>query len=548
MLRSTRGRCASAFVLLGLLAIVVAPAYADETQSAGSRFEQPLMQMHADGIPTLHSIITPVNTGGGPVGAPRGTCPPEVQTYSDTPFDGHGTVTFPAGMVEQEIAAVTYTVPPTNWPLIVRTGEILWGQNHLNDTTTAYTFLVWQGAPNTGTLIASYSSDDVVLDHIRLPNAGSQVVNLAVTIDPGDADQIIVMNDGSNKFSIGFRIDSHNNPPASPCSEPCLGLGTLPAICCPPDENSNAWPGMDAMGPGEYGTQEWLYARTCPGATGLCSLAVDSGWHTLASLPSTGSGGEDYLNDWAIRVTYEPFNCVVPTGACCKPDGTCEELTADACSTASGIYEGDGTPCSAVQCPQPTGACCFMPTGCVVLTEGDCDGAQGFWSGPGTDCSTTVCFPTGACCMPDGSCQDEVLDTDCLGMNGSFNGDGSVCANISCPQPQGACCLTTGFCLVLDQASCAQIPDSQWLGLGTDCTDADMNGTADDCEGGNPCDGVLQGDFDGSGTVDGDDLEGLIQAIMSGSPSQGEICAGDFNGNGSLDVGDIAGMVSALLN
>jgi len=41
---------------------------------------------------------------------------------------------------------------------------------------------------------------------------------------------------------------------------------------------------------------------------------------------------------------------VPPDGACCLPDGTCQELTERLCSVASGIYQGDGTSCSDITC------------------------------------------------------------------------------------------------------------------------------------------------------------------------------------------------------
>ncbi len=39
-----------------------------------------------------------------------------------------------------------------------------------------------------------------------------------------------------------------------------------------------------------------------------------------------------------------------PTGACCKPDGTCETLTSGACAAASGLYRGNGSLCAGADC------------------------------------------------------------------------------------------------------------------------------------------------------------------------------------------------------
>lgn len=531
--------CLVAACAVGLMSISM--AHADESELGGSRLAMPLMHVDVANVPTMQVILSP--GGGGPGAAPRGVCPPEMQTYSDIPFQGEFPIALPPGMVEQEIAAVTYTVPAANWPIVLRTAEILWGQTHFNSTTTEYTLLVWQGEPNASAPTDSFSSDGDTLPHITLPFQAAQAVNVQVTIDPGDPDQIIIQNNGTNKFTVGFRIDAHNNPPITTCS---CGLGLLPAICCPPSDLSNAWPAMDQVGPDPaHAADQWLFARDCPGSTGFCGSLVNPGWHRFNNstvLPP------NFFNDWAIRVTYEPLNCVQPMGACCASIGTCTEGTETACNQTGGTYQGDDTLCANVNCPQPTGACCFMPSGCVDLTESNCTGASGTFSGIGTACATTICFPTGVCCMPDGSCLEAVLDTNCAAMGGTFFGDGTVCAGVNCPQPVGACCLSTGFCLDLEEVLCAQIPNSQWQGMGTDCTDADMNSIADDCETGDPCTGLTLGDYDSSGGVDGADVQGFVGALISGSPTPDDVCRGDFNVSGGLDAGDVPGMVSALLN
>jgi hypothetical protein len=38
------------------------------------------------------------------------------------------------------------------------------------------------------------------------------------------------------------------------------------------------------------------------------------------------------------------------TGACCFPDGSCEDLTEEACEAADGEYQGDGTDCESDEC------------------------------------------------------------------------------------------------------------------------------------------------------------------------------------------------------
>lgn len=53
-------------------------------------------------------------------------------------------------------------------------------------------------------------------------------------------------------------------------------------------------------------------------------------------------------------------------------------------------------------------------------------------------------------------------------------------------EPEGACCYgepgTPTLCAITDQMTCEQQLNGQWMGPGTDCTDADGNGVADICE------------------------------------------------------------------
>ena len=263
---------------------------------------------------------------------------------------------------------------------------------------------------------------------------------------------------------------------------------------------------------------------------------VGGGWTDACALGVSG--------DWMIRAVVD---CGAAAGACCMPDGSCvDNQTSAACAQAGGTFQGGGSTCAGVNCPAPVGACCFMPTGCVDLSSTDCGTAGGFWQGAGTDCATFTCFPAGACCMPDGSCGDDVAQADCIAAGGTFQGDGVLCSAVSCPQPTGACCLSNGNCLVLVETDCQQIPNASLAGQATDCEDLDMSGTADDCEV-DPCAGIPLGDFVAPAGVDGLDVQPFVDALISGSPTQDQICRGDFNGNMALDDGDVNGMVAALL-
>jgi hypothetical protein len=47
------------------------------------------------------------------------------------------------------------------------------------------------------------------------------------------------------------------------------------------------------------------------------------------------------------------LDCNPPVGACCMPDGSCQEISGDDCDDAQGTYQGDFTSCDDVNCPQP---------------------------------------------------------------------------------------------------------------------------------------------------------------------------------------------------
>ncbi|MHC4608714.1 MAG: hypothetical protein ACYS7M_00015 [Planctomycetota bacterium] len=384
--------------------------------------------------------------------AGRGGCPPSTVTYSDVDLSGGlATVPLPHGIVEGEIAAASYTVPADDFPLVINLMEMVFAQNHFNSTTTEWSVLVWEGTPQTGSLIAEFSSDGAVLPHVQLPAGTAQAVNLSLAVDPGDPEQIIINNNGgSNTISVGFRVDAHNHPPTSSCD--CLaGLGTLPAECCPVDTNSNAFPAMDSSGP-DFGFQNWLWTRDCPGGTPLCFEGP--GWLQLFEIPAP------FVNDWALRVTYVPLSCP-GVGACCFSDGTCLADDEASCIASGGSFQGEGTSCSPNDCPQPTGACCNVDGTCSDGSlQADCESGGGVYQGHGTDCAGVSCpEPVGACCdFVNEECVPDLTEAICLAAEGVYQGHGTDCAEVDCTIPTGACCLGTGCLDGLDQAACEALP------------------------------------------------------------------------------------------
>ncbi len=386
-----------------------------------------------------------------------------------------------AGFAEQEIFAAQYVLAPSEFPIkIEQINGLFATMGAVVSTTTEWSILVWQGPPDTGTLVASYSSDNVILPHLVMP-PGSGATQISVSVDPGDPEQIIIAANPSNSFTVGFRIDKHNNQTQNPC------------FVAPP-QNMNAFPTTDTNGVASS-ANNWLFAIDC---------GFLAGWNRFSQLGIFQPSG-----DWGLEAYWSSFSCAPDVGACCD-NGDCTITTEAACA---GVYGGDGTDCDDITCIAPSQACCFEATGgCLNLPPENCLAANGIPGGPGTVCATHACFPVGACCLPDGSCADDLTPDECAALNGLFQGDGTECATTTCPEPEGACSFPGGGCLSLTSGDC-DIAGGDWCGAGTSCTDSNMNGTPDDCE--NPCPADLAEPF---GTLDFSDVIAFLTAFGNMQP------------------------------
>ncbi|MBL8764617.1 MAG: immunoglobulin domain-containing protein [Phycisphaerae bacterium] len=216
-----------------------------------------------------------------PVSTVRAQCQ-EVRTWSGANFEG-GSFVLQQGFAEHEIAAASYTLPASEFPVKIDLMEMIFATaNTTVTTTTHWSILVWEGIPTTGTIVAEYSSDGLILPHIIIP-PGTNGVNVQVSVDPEDPEQIIINNTGgSNTFTIGYRIDKHNQQTANPC------------FTGPPG-TKNAFPTTDANGLSSP-TNNWLFGVNC----GPFGCPANGGWARFSQLPlSCRPSG-----DWNIRVTY----------------------------------------------------------------------------------------------------------------------------------------------------------------------------------------------------------------------------------------------------
>ena len=429
-------------------------------------------------------------------------CPPEILAHTDSDF-GTGQYTVQAGFEQGESAAVSFVMPTQAFPLKFESAQILFATfNATVQTTTEWSVLVYSGTPDNGSLVAQYSSDGQILPHLIMP-PGTTGTIIQFSIASDDPEQIFISDDGSQTFTVAFRIDSHHSP-GNPCLEP-------------PAESQNAFPTTDTSGLASP-TGNWI--DLVNGAFCICG----NSWSSFQALPGicTPSG------DWVMNATVTPFNCGAAEGACCKIDGTCLETTELQCDSLSGVFQGELTSCLDVACPDPQGACCVPATQACVdeVTEVQCTAFNGIFL-IGNSCSDVVCFPEGACCTIEGNCVGNVSPEACEAFDGVFQGDGTTCDTIECPAPEGWCCPDSAGCFEFDEETCFLFGGT-WGGPGTTCLDLDA------CEVSEPC----PGDLDGDGVVEVDDI---LEVLSSYGNTDG---SGDADGDGDSDVDDILRIIN----
>lgn len=508
-------RCVVASVLVGCALPVMAAERAEAAESAEAGSRKVEIMLSPSKVTNLGRNLWGEADTFEPDTALRGCQQTSTHLdngFNDTQWNGQG------GFAEQEIMAASYTVSPSLFPLRIDSlqGFFVTSQTNVT-TTTEWSVLVWEGTPASGNLVAEFSSDDVILPHLVMP-PGTNGTIIEVSVDPGDPEQIIVQDNGTATFSIGFRIDAHNNQTSNPC------------FTAPPS-SSNAFPATDTNGL-QNATNNWLFGVNC----GPFGCPANGGWTTFAALP----GFCRPSGDWALSSNWTSLSCTPGVGACCLPDGSCTLDSSEACDGAGGVFQGDGTTCADVVCEPLPQSCCFESSGgCLDLSPDDCLMAGGVPGGVGTECSTTVCFPEGACCLPDGSCADGLTPEDCAMMNGTFQGDGTECASITCPEPTGGCCFPTGFCLELTEGDCVNV-DGSWGGAGTVCEDANGNGDFDLCEEPAGCNAAdLAEPFD---VLDLADISAFVGAFTSQDP-----LADLAPPMGVFDLADLSAFVNAFV-
>jgi hypothetical protein len=462
---------------------------------------------------------------------------------------------------------VTYTIDPVQFPIRIDRVDGLFGtQNPQPPITVHWSMLVWAGEPTNGTLVYVITSDGVNPPHMVLTQQVPQpnAIYLQAMVDPSDPEQIIVNNNGSNKFTVGFRIDQMNQVPSSNCN-----FGCTPAHCCPHPPSTNLFPTTDLDGL-QQASNNWIFV---PQGCGPCVLGA--GWWRFSQLGANTPSG-----DWIIRAIYTPTTCPAPTGACCLANGACVgEVTATQCTAQSGSFQGPGSQCSTTNCPVPTGACClgngncladhtqaqctsaggtFMGAGsecgvnlcrgaccvpstqqCVFTTPNNCASVSGTFHGFGSSCQTVACF--GACCLPNGSCVGGVSPASCSSQGGVFQGANTTCGGVNCPPPLGACCVGTACLKDVSESDCTIGFGGVWMGAQSACAPNNP------CVA-TPCPADISPQPNGDGVVNVNDLLMVINSWGQCPPAPAS-CPADIspqpNGDGVVNVNDLLMVINS---
>jgi len=151
---------------------------------------------------------------------------------------------------------------------------------------------------------------------------------------------------------------------------------------------------------------------------------------------------EDIGGEWNAGVDCSPGDCFADV--CCMPDGTCAAIGYAACLAVS------GTP--AASCDECNVACCRSNGTCNEVPASDCVGADEFSWGPGTTCAeipgcNSCCVSTvgggSEDCSSDDDCECTYVgsEAECFALSGSDNSkafDTAPCAARFCECAAGS--------------------------------------------------------------------------------------------------------------
>jgi hypothetical protein len=218
------------------------------------------------------------------------------------------------------------------------------------------------------------------------------------------------------------------------------------------------------------------WAPNCPDPVGCpprgaCCCGT-SCWSQTTQQECSGAGGT-WLGAGSV------CSAGACSGTCCLPDGRCLPVPAEVCARFQGQHFPWPSDCNTQACAPPArkGACCNTLTGACTHTEPWACPSPHVFHGLGSTCESLArpgCVqPLGRCCTPtpQGSWQcGHTTQQQCLQTTGAqWGGGGTTCQNLPCPPgTNGACCLTSGECQQVPNASTCASLNGVFL-LGGDC-------------------------------------------------------------------------------
>jgi hypothetical protein len=133
----------------------------------------------------------------------------------------------------------------------------------------------------------------------------------------------------------------------------------------------------------------------------------------------------------------------------------------------------------------------------------------------------------GACCLPNGNCVGPVSPETCSEQGGVFQGNATTCGSVTCPIPEGACCLGTTCFGPLTESDCEQGFGGVWQGPLSDCKSGS-------CAPACPADIAPSG---GNGLVNIDDL---TQVILNWGTNN---AVADIDDDGVVEIDDLTAVI-----
>ncbi len=333
--------------------------------------------------------------------------------------------------------------------------------------------------------------------------------------------------------------------PGLTCGEMYPVCGTTdPGACCFPDQTcldmtptecSNTGDGVWKENGGLWNEGECATFQ-CPPVNDFCddAIFVTEGLYAFNTLGATTDGPPIEPSSGCPEIEQDVWFAYVA-----ECDGT---LFVDLCfggtnfDSALAVY--DGCFCTPTELEQI--AC--NDDGCEItggpsatsfpVVIGECYlirvGGVGLATGSGG--LTVACLPTGmgACCHGDVTCENK-FEEDCIDPGDTFIVD-LPCLLVECPEPPAGCCIGDA-----DGNNVLNGLDIQVF-IQNLTTPPDY-GTIEFC----------RADADENLAIDVDDIAPFVQKLLLAEPCPVDCCPGDTNNDGLLDGLDIQGLIDALL-